>query len=463
MLEAFFRGERHLFKGLAIERLLPEPWKTYPVIHLDFSGEDYSEASVLERKLDTSLKRLERENNIQISNETYSERLRTIIEYLHTANGQPVVVLIDEYDNPITSTIGHDALQERMREILYGFYSSLKTLDRHIHFCFLTGVTKYGQLSVFSGLNNLMDISLMNDFAGICGITDAELHENLACGVEELAGEENISVPEAFAMLKDWYDGYHFSKSLLDVYNPFSVMNALARRELSDYWYHTGAPSILIKTLQTNNISIANLSHSRASLDMLDNVSAIKVNPVALFYQTGYLTIKGYDSSSRIFTLGFPNKEVEVGLMDNVLSAYGHISDSKVMVSDLRRYLEEGNPEGFILLLKSFFANIPYDLRRNVEKYENYYHTIFYVIVRLLGMEVNAEYHTSEGSIDIVIKTSQFIYIVELKINGTAEDAIKQINSKGYAAQFLSESRKIFKIGIGFAEATHTVDSYIIE
>lgn len=462
MLESFFKGERKLFDGLAIDSLMPEPWECHPVIHLDFSGEDYNNPEVLEMKLSSFLDRSESSLELQSANKTLSERFRAIVRTLHQSSGSRVVVLIDEYDNPITSAIGNPELQERFRSILYGFYASLKSLDEHLHFCMLTGVTKYGHLSVFSGLNNLLDISLQNEFAGICGITEEELH-TLEPGIRCLAAEDNMSVEQAFGLLKEWYDGYHFSKSLIDVYNPFSVMNAVARREVSDYWFQTGTPTILIKTLQSNSPGIEKLNGLKASADMLGNISALNINPVALFYQTGYLTIKDYDKASRLYILGYPNKEVESGLMDNVLNAYGHISDSRVLISDLKSFLEEGKTADFVETLKTFFANIPYDLRRNVEKYENYYHTIFYVLLRLLGMDIDAEYHTSEGSIDIVIKTRLYIYIIELKINGTAEDAMYQIQERDYVAPFARDARKVIKLGIGFAEHTHTIDSYVIE
>lgn len=210
-------------------------------------------------------------------------------------------------------------------------------------------------------------------------------------------------------------------------------------------------------------MDIAKLNGAKASSDMLDNISTFNINPTALFYQTGYLTIKEYERSSRLFRLGYPNKEVESSLMNSILNAYTHRADSMVLMAELREYLENGQTEFFVRTLKTFFANIPFDLRRNIERYENYYHTIFYVLLRLLGMDVDAEYHTSEGSIDIVIKTSAYIYLIELKINGTAEDAIKQINERQYSAPFASDSRKLIKLGIGFAENTHTIDSYIIE
>lgn len=462
MLESFFKGERELFDGLAIANLRSGPWECHPVIHLDLSGEDYRDSEVLEMKLSSFLDSFESSLELQSANKSLSERFRAIVKTLHKSTGSRVVVLIDEYDNPITSAIGNSALQERFRSILYGFYASLKSLDEHIHFCMLTGVTKYGHLSVFSGLNNLMDISLQNEFAGICGITEEELH-TLEPGVRLFASEDDLSVEQAYGLLKEWYDGYHFSRSLIDVYNPFSVMNALARREFADYWFQTGTPTILIKSLQSHSTGIEKLNGLKASADMLGNISALNSNPVALFYQTGYLTIKDYDKASRLYVLGYPNKEVESGLMDNVLNAYGHISDSRVLVSDLKSFLEDGRTVDFVETLKLFFANIPYDLRRNVEKYENYYHTIFYVLLRLLGMDVDAEYHTSEGSIDIVIKTRHYIYIMELKINGSAEDAMYQIQESDYVAPFARDARKVIKLGIGFAEHTHTIDSYIIE
>lgn len=463
MLESFFRGEREMFRGLAVDTLIPDEWVRHPVIHLDFSGESYSHAGVLEKKIHSNLERYEQPLGLHSSDGTFSERFRNIVRTLHAITDTPVVVLIDEYDNPITSAIGNPEVQKLFREILYGFYSSMKTLDEHLHFCMLTGVTKYGQLSVFSGLNNLMDISFVNEFAGICGITESELHGSLGQGVTYLAEEEGIDPDQTFRLLKDWYDGYHFSKSLLDVYNPFSIINALARHELSDYWYQTGTPTILIKLIQDHSFDVTKLNGAKASEDMLSNISALNINPLALFYQTGYLTIKDYDRTTRLYTLGYPNREIEAGLMDNFLNAYGHISDSKVFVSELRRFLENGQTVEFIKSLQTFFANIPFDLRRNVDKYENYYHTIFYVLLYLIGMDVDAEYHTSEGSIDIVIKTGDFIYIIELKINGTAKDAMKQITKRNYNLPFIQDKRRIINIGIGFAEKSHTIDSYLIE
>ena len=461
-LEAFFKGERELFRGLAIDTLMPEQWEAHPVIHLDFSGEDYSNTDVLERKLDAFLERYERELDLATSDNSFSERFRLIVSTLHRQTGSQVVILIDEYDNPISSAIGDNTLQERFRSILYGFYSSLKSLDDHIRFCMLTGVTKYGHLSVFSGLNNLQDISFLSEFSGICGISEDELHTYLHDDVTTLAQHEGYDTGTAYSILKEWYDGYHFSRSMTDIYNPYSLMNALAGHEISDYWYRTGIPTVLIRLMKEHSVDISALNGAKASVDMLDNISALNINPLALFYQTGYLTIKDYDKSTRFYTLGYPNKEVESGLMDSILNAFGHIHDSKILVSDLKTYLENGRTEDFVLTLKAFFARIPYDLRKNIERYENYYHTIFYVLMRLIGMDAEAEYHTSEGSIDIVIKTVRYIYIIELKINGDASDAIRQIEDKSYCAPFISDHRTLIRLGIGFAQNTPTIDSYII-
>lgn len=463
MLESFFRGDRCLFKGLAVDSLIPEEWEAHPVIHLDFSGEGYSDLSVVEKKLSTNLERYEAELDLEPGDYTYSERLRRIVWEYRDRGGNSVVILIDEYDNPITSAIGNTKLQEQIRVILYGFYSSLKTLDKHIHFCLLTGVTRYGQLSIFSGLNNLLDISFMNDFAGICGITVEEIYRFLNEGMSQLAVEECIGLEESYGLVKEWYDGYHFSKSMVDVYNPFSLMSALARKEISDYWYRTGTPSIIIRSLKEQSFDISKLNGARATEDMLGNVYSDGINPLSLFYQSGYLTIKDYDKRTRLFTVGYPNREIESGLMSSILNVWSKNPNSRVLISDLTRMLEEGNVKDFILRLQSFFAGIPYDLRRNIERYENYYHTIFYVLLRLIGTDVKAEYHTSEGSIDVLIKTSDYLYIIEIKINGTAEDAINQINEKRYYTQFSLDGRKLIKVGLGFAERTNTIDSYLIE
>lgn len=462
MLEAYFRGKRELFKGLAIDRIRPEHWDEHVVVHFDLSGEDYGSADVLRKNLSGILDTYESELGIEPSDYSISYRFKRIAKELYERSGRGIVILIDEYDNPITSAIGNERLQDELRDILYGFFSSFKQLDTYISFCMLTGVTKYGKMSVFSGLNNLRDISFDDEFAGICGITEEELHGNFQPGVEKLAARLNMGVGEAYGLLKASYDGYHFSPEMLDVYNPFSIINALATSAIRNYWFDTATPTLLIKLLEYNDFDMRELNGGEASLSELGNISYNASDPKALFYQTGYLTIKGYDSEYDTYILGFPNKEVESGFMDNLLQAYTR-DETMSVVRNMLRALRAGDPEEFINRLCAYLAGIPYDLRKNVSKYENYYHTIFYAIFSLLGVDVNAEYHTSQGSIDLIIRTKDFIYILELKINGTASDAMAQIHDRQYARQFATDGRRIILIGLGFSRKTNNIESRAIE
>ncbi|MDE6131056.1 MAG: AAA family ATPase, partial [Muribaculaceae bacterium] len=323
-----------------------------------------------------------------------SLRFQRVVRTSYERTGRGVVILIDEYDNPITSAIGKPELQDEFRNILYGFYSSFKSLDQYIHFCMLTGVSKYGQMSVFSGLNNLKDITFLDKFAGICGITEAELHENLQAGVEELAENLNISTEEAYNRLKAHYDGYHFSDSMIDIYNPFSIINALSDSKIQNYWASTGTPTMLIKLLETRDFDLSKLNGAEASLDELGNIYGPRIDPKALFYQTGYLTIKAYDPEYQSYFLGFPNIEVERTFMDKLLETYTE-ENTNPIAREIPRALRRGDVQSVIDLLKSFLAGIPYDLRKRVAKYENYYHTILYAIFSLIGTEVAAEHHTS--------------------------------------------------------------------
>ncbi|MDE5881342.1 MAG: ATP-binding protein, partial [Muribaculaceae bacterium] len=341
--------------------------------------------------------------------------------------------------------------------------SVLKKTEKHIQFCMLTGVTKFGKVSVFSGLNNLRDISLENKYAAICGITEDELHRYFIAGIEDLADAEGWNVEETLDRLKFNYDGYHFSKSLLDVYNPYSVMNALAKEEIADYWCASGMPTLLSKSLRNIDYNLERLNGIMVSNQMLGNLSVYQTEPVALFYQTGYLTIKSYDRSTNLFTLGYPNREVERGILGDILKLYvPDYGDVNVAITLMRESLKRGEPDKFIDQLKAFLAGIPSKLRTRIAQYENYYHTIFYCIASLIGLDVSVEYNTSEGFIDLLIRTSRYIYIIELKINGNAESAIQQIVDKHYTHPFTTDPRHLYKIGIGFSKETHNIDSFII-
>lgn len=323
-LEAFFSNRRELFNGLAIDSLRPGPWEEHAVLHFDFSGRNFDSVVVLTDLLSSILSRMEKTLGITPTSNDPAGRLDMIVRTAYEQTGRGVVILIDEYDNPITSAIGDPQLQEQFRRILYGFYSSFKSLDAYIRFCMLTGVTKYGKISVFSGLNNLKDITFLNDFAGICGITEAELHDNFSHGIQALAESHDITFDQACAELKRHYNGYHFSASLLDVYNPFSILNALADKEFENYWFSTGTPTLLIRTLENLDLDIRKLNGCEADKSELANISSFSVDPKALFFQTGYLTIKAYDKEYSVYTLGFPSLEVESGLMNYIRQTKSH-------------------------------------------------------------------------------------------------------------------------------------------
>lgn len=462
-LAEYFKGNSQLFQGLEISGLQPIPWTSYPVMRLNLSGYAYSGKNDLETTLSSAVASLENELDVAPSQGSVYDRFYQLIQKTYKRYGKGVVILIDEYDSPLSSVIDNKELQDLFRNQLQGFYANLKKAEEYIHFCMLTGVTRYGKVSVFSGLNNLKDISFSDEYAGICGITDEELHRYYADGVEALARREGIPVEEAYQLLRCHYDGYHFSSGMLDIYNPFSINKALSEGAVSDYWCQSGVPTVLSKSLIQNDFDVEKINGIKVSESDLSDLSMFDSNPIPLLYQTGYLTIKEYEPRRKRYTLGYPNREVEAGILNNILKVYTHSgTDRQGSIYDIEDSLEEGNPEEFLKILNSFFADIPHQLHRYVDRYENYYHTIFYCLASLIGLDVEAEYSTSEGFIDMVVKTSRYIYVIELKLNGTAEDAMKQIEEKHYSAPFEGDTRRLIKIGIGFSAKTHTISSTLI-
>lgn len=458
-LESYFRGEKELFEGLAISRL-EKDWESYPVLHIDLSGRSYNDKDSLKSLLDLYLEGWETEYGIKEKRNAPDERFAVVIRTAAEITGKNVVVLIDEYDTPLSDTIDNKELQDVYRGQLHGFYSVLKKVDRYIKFCMLTGVTKFGKVSVFSGLNNLTDITFDDRYAAICGITEEELHEYFASGVAKLAAKYQSTVEEVYDKLKYNYDGYHFSECMLDIYNPFSVLNALDKTKITGYWTTTGMPTIISKSLSNLDYDLETLNGTIISQEALENLSVYKTDPVSLLYQTGYLTLKSYDPDTDLFTLGYPNREVERGILNDLLEFYipSH-NDSQTVITQMRQSLRNGRPEDFLSQLKTYLSSIPSKLRTRVSEYENYYHTIFYCIMSLIGLEINVEYNTSAGFIDVVIETKDYIYIIELKINGSAATAMRQIEKKHYAAPFALDARKLFKIGIGFSKKTANITS----
>lgn len=461
-LDAYFKGKRHLFKGLKIYKLQPQEWVKYPVLRLNLSGVYYENETSLLAYLDSCINKWSLEFGVEVSGISLSSKFQDLIEKITAIQQKGIVILIDEYDAPLTDTINNQFLQETYRNQLHSFYSILKKMEDVIRFCMLTGVTVYGKLSIFSGLNNLKDISFSNNYAGICGVTEEELRVFYYDGIKAFAQKEKIDIEQAFEILKHHYDGYHFSSQLLDIYNPFSINLALEELEIKNYWCESGNPTILSRLLFGLDFDLEHLNNVEIGESSLTNLSMEKVKPEVLLYQTGYLTLKSYNDKRKLYYLGYPNREVETGLLDNILEVYGEPHyDIRSSIFNFIDALEDGRPEHFVKYLNAFLADIPSKLQERVSKYENYYHSIFHCIFRLIGINVESEYNTSNGFIDMVIKTSKFIYIVELKVNGSAKSAMNQIEKKHYAAPFATDGRQLIKLAIGFSKTTRRVKALI--
>lgn len=463
-MEEYFKGNRHLFKDLDIDRLRPEEWVSYPVFRFDLSGNSYLNKDDLSVALSDLIEGYENEYGINSISSNVSSRFEKLIKTASQKGGNKVVILIDEYDSPLVSALDDIERHELFRQQLHGFYSVLKKMEPYIKFCFLTGVTRYGKLSVFSGLNNLEDISFLDDYAGICGILEDELYKVYDKGIIAFAESRGVAKDEIYRELKFYYDGYHFTESLLDVYNPFSLNRALKYQKIMDYWSESGTPSLFLKMLMRMDYSIDKLQGTLVTQNELSDLDAFTTDPVPLFFQTGYLTLKSYNEDEKLFTLGYPNREVESGILRNILKVYNPNDNglSRLLI-DMKKNLQEGKPQDFIHSLKGYFANIPVDLKKRVSRYENYYHTIIYCLLSLLGLETKAEYGVAAGYVDLIIQTDSIIYIIELKLNGKASDAMQQIVDKGYCDPFIDDRRRIIRIAIGFSKKSQNITDYIID
>ena len=460
-LEAFFQGERELFRGLAVERLETE-WVKHPILHLDLNSREYKDESSLAAELNRHLEGWEKKYGDEFKDRELEERFIHVIEKAYEQTGKRVVILVDEYDKPLLQAIGNEPLQTAYRNKLKAFYSVLKTLDAKIRFAFLTGVTKFGKVSVFSDLNNLIDLSLDHRYSAVCGMTEQELHTYFDESIAALAEANNMTKEECYERLRRDFDGYHFSKYAKEgMYNPFSVLNTLSSQVFNDYWFETGTPSFLVHQLKKTCYPLENMTTEELSTDTLNSIDIMDENPLPLLYQSGYLTLKSYDERFDAYTLGFPNREVEQGFIKYLLPFYTPKTDRKSTFSIARfvKDVEMGDAEGFMHRLQDFFADGDYQVVGNTEKY---FQNTLYVFFRLLGFYVNVERRTSNGRIDVLIQTPDYIYILELKINQTAAAALQQIEDKGYALPFASDPRQLFKIGINFSTETKLIDDWRI-
>lgn len=457
-LEAYFQGKKELFRGLAMEGL-EKDWVEYPVLHLDLNTEKYDTPESLDNILNNTLVYWESFYGADSSEVSIPLRFKGIVRRACELAGQRVVILIDEYDKPMLQAIGNEDLQEKYRNTLKAFYSVLKTMDGCIRFAFLTGVTKFGKVSVFSDLNNLKDISMDKRYVELCGITEEEIHKNLESELHDLGDACGISYEAVCRELKECYDGYHFTPYSVGVYNPFSLLNTFDSMTFGNYWFETGTPSYLVRLLKRDNYDLQRLTSDEATSDALNSIDSASRDPLPVIYQSGYLTIKGYDERFDTYRLGFPNREVEEGFIKYLLPFYANVDKGQTgfHITKFVYEIEHGDYDAFFRRLQSFFADTPYELVRDLELH---YQNVLFIVYKLLGFYVHAEYHTVNGRIDMIVKTDQYIYVMEFKFDGTAEEALAQIEEKGYAAPFVNDLRKLIKIGVNFSSRTRNVDGW---
>ena len=460
-LEAFFQGKKELFEGLAISKL-EKDWKAYPILHLDLNSREYKDDSSLEAELNRHLEQWEKLYGDEFRTRATEERFLQVIDKAYEKTGKQVVILVDEYDKPMLQAIDNKELQNAYRSKLKAFYSVLKTQDAKIRFAFLTGVTKFGKVSVFSDLNHLTDISMLPQFFDICGVSEKELHEYFDASVEQLAEANNMDKEACYGKLKSDFDGYHFYPDTQGIYNPFSLLNTLKHKVFKDYWFETGTPTFLVDQLQKTGYQLQFMTEEELTEDTLNSIEIFEENPLPLLYQSGYLTIKDYDKEFKTYRLQFPNREVREGFVKFLVPFYTprHNDKSTFFIGNFVKEVRSGKAEDFMRRLDAFFANGDYALMGDKELY---FHNAVYVFFTLMGFYVDVERHTTDGRMDILMQTSDYIYILELKIDQSAEVALRQIEEKGYARPFAADKRKQFKIGINFSTEKRCIDDWKVK
>ena len=465
-LQAYFEGRKELFEGLTIAEYEKE-WVKHPVFHFDLSGAKHFDADGLNSYLNLQLLPYEKLYG-KGEGEIYpNERLDGIVKRAYEQTGEKAVVIIDEYDAPLLDVVHEKENLQPLRRIMQNFYSPLKKLDPYLEFTFITGITKFSQLSIFSAINNLANISMDPEFAAICGITKEELTTTLNQDIELMAEHNGVSKEEMAQMLQENYDGYHFTRNSPDIFNPFSLMRALASGEIEDYWFASGTSTYLINQMQRFKTDVTELDNVFAFSSSFDRPTEKMSDALPLLYQSGYLTIKGYDPLSKGYYLGIPNKEVRAGLMENLLPLYTNLSDGTSLGFAARFYqaLVYGNIDKAMTLMKSYFAAIPYpeggkDVLADMQKNEYYYETVFYIMLSMMNIAVLTQVKSCRGRADAVMFSPSTIFVFEIKINKSAQEALAQIDDKGYMVPFEADGRKLVKIGINFSTTTRTIEDW---
>lgn len=462
MLQSYFEGKKELFKGLYIYDVEKE-WTEYPVLRFDMSTAKHGDVEGLQLELSNKLSKYEQIYGKGLPDEVnLNQRLQGLIERAHGQTGRKVVILIDEYDAPLLDVAHRKDQLEQLRQIMRNFYSPLKFSDPHLQFVFITGITKFSQLSIFSELNNLKNISMLPEYAAICGITEDEVLTQMSDYVDSFAGATKMTRAEALAALKGQYDGYHFAGSSPDIYNPFSLLNALQDNMLKGYWFESGTPTFLIEKLREFNVVPSMLKPTMLMASSFDAPTENMKSIMPLLYQSGYFTIKGYDPVSDLYTLDIPNREIRIGLMESLLPNYVQVAPYEGLTTVARMYLAlyNDNLEEMLSLLQEYMLTIPQCDNTN---YEGHYQQLLYVIFSLLGRYVDVEVRTSAGRVDMVMNSGKAIYLFELKLNKSASAAMSQINLKDYPSRFALSGLPVVKVGINFDSQRHTLEDWTVE
>lgn len=461
--ESYFSGKKELFEGLAIEKLEQE-WMEYPVLHFDMSGGKHMEKEQLEDYLSNRLEAEERKWGITHTKRGANDRLTELITTAYEISGKQVVVLIDEYDAPMLDVAHDKETLDVLRNLMRNFFSPLKMCEPMLRFVFLTGITKFSQVSIFSELNNIKNISLDDEYAGVCGITKEELLTQMSEDIDVLAEAQEMTREETIAKLKENYDGYHFSPASPDVFNPYSLLNCFDDKNFGAYWFSSGTPTYLINMLRKFKVLPAKIGRSLARSSAFDAPTENLKTLTPLLYQSGYITIKGYDKMSQLFTLDLPNKEIKVGLFESLLPYYlegMYAEEGDVAIAQMSVLIRQGDMDGALRLLQEFLGTVPYCNNTN---YEGHYQQVLFIIFTLLThFVVDVEVHTPNGRVDVVMETEDTLYLIELKLNKSAQAAMQQINLKQYDQRFARCGKPIVKVGVNFDAKKGNIEDWTIE
>ena len=465
-LDAYFSGRKDLFKGLAIEELEKE-WKQYPVLHFSLASAKRGTVQDLEDIITMQLEDAESKYGIPQSETNITKRFTRLVKDIYEKTGTQVVVLIDEYDAPMLTVLHDSERLEQMRTELQAFYSPLKDLDPYLRFVFITGITKFSQLSIFSQLNNLNNISMLPQYAAMCGITIKELEDNFQEGIGLLAEKYHYSHQQVIDKLLYHYDGYHFSEDSEGVLNPFSLLSAMNNRKFDNYWFSTGTPTFLVNMLKHFRTDITKIDGSEAWATDFDQPTENMQSILPLFYQSGYITIKGYDPIMQFYTLGFPNEEVKVGLMRILIPYYVHTNNVEASHAVGRMYqaLRKDDMDSCLKAMQEFLTTIPYqeNTLKDAPTTEGHFTAMLYVMFSLLNVYVFSQVRNAKGRLDILIETDTTIYVMELKLDGDLDKALRQIDEKNYTIPYQSDGRKVVKVAINFSTEERTIKEWKIE